>query len=77
MAENMRESSISLLEQQAGGRLLDIKLFRGNAEVITEEEIWEQIHSALLQEKRGAAKVTEWMDDPAIPVNVQEFLSSL
>lgn len=63
---------------QEGIDLVDFKCFRGDREDVSEKEIKEQIHAALMQRKMNRATIS---DSPpeigASRVNVREFLKGL
>lgn len=61
-----------------GVELVDFKCFRGDREDVTEADIKEQIHSALMQKRMDRAIVS---DDPPAPsvttINTKHFVEKL
>jgi hypothetical protein len=73
-----REEALSLLFEQPGVTVEDVKFFVGvSVQSATEEDVWGQIHSALLQERMGTATVTTNFKDLAVLVDAKAFLSGL
>lgn len=72
-----RETALSLLLEQPGVAVEDIKFFKGDASTFTSEEFWGEVHSALLQERAGTAEVTATPPGGAKLVDVAAVLNSL
>lgn len=75
-----KHNTTRLLSLLAGkhGRLTNIKFFRGDRDLVSAENIEEQMRSALVQKKSGRADVSEkFPDSETKPVDVQTFVSSL
>jgi len=73
-----KDAALSLLFERGGATIEDVKFFVGD-EVgsSTEEDVWGQIHSALVQERMGTATITTKFEDPAKLVDAETFLCSL
>jgi hypothetical protein len=68
---------IGLLFGQEGRSLENVKFFRGDRAVISEEEFCDQVHSGLLQRKMGRAKVSDGFCENSHSLNVEAFVSTL
>ena len=77
MTGSMKEAALGLLLDQKGAVVEDIKFFKGDADSFTVEELWGQVHSALMQERMGTATISNEFVDGAVLVDAQAFLASL
>ena len=77
MSISEREKLSSFLFDGSDRELLNMKFFRGTRDLVSPEELCEQVHSAFMQERMGKARVTEWLDLGVAKINVQEFLATL
>lgn len=78
MASNSkRDSALSLLFEQSGEKIVDLKFFVDSTKPKTENDLWDEIHSFLIEEKMGRAVVSKEYDDDAPEVNAVAFLNSL
>ena len=77
MAKHNKTALLSLLAGKHD-ELVNVKLFRGDKDLVTAEEIQKQMHSALLQARMGSASTSKhFPDSETMPVNVAEFVNSL
>jgi hypothetical protein len=74
---NVKDQVLSFLFDQEGVTLRNIKLLVGDNQIVTEDEIWSEMHSALVQERMGTADVSTVFDDNRPTVDVEKFLSTL
>jgi len=72
-----KERLMSLLFDRGGVVLRNIKFFRGERDLVTEEELCHQVHSALMQERMGRVVASAPQHDPAQTVNVRGFVAAL
>jgi hypothetical protein len=78
MTANEKDGLDALLFGTEGTELVDFKCFRGDREDISEDDIKEQIHSALMQKKMGRAMVSTTAPRPDVaPVSVSQFVRGL
>lgn len=78
MSEGHRkERLLALLFEQEGSTLVDIKFFRGDADVISEEELCAQVHSALLQRRTGIAKASKVFQEDPTAIDVAQFVAAI
>lgn len=56
MSEHEKDSLMERLYDRQSMKLLNIKFCRGSRDVITPEELRAESHSALLQDRTGAAR---------------------
>ncbi len=75
--QGKKAALITLLFGQEGSILENVKFFRGDREVVSEEEFCDQVHSGLLQKKMGRALVSESFDEDARLLNVGAFTATL
>lgn len=76
MAKHNMDGLLSLISGKRGGELVNIKLFRGDRELVCAEELENQIHSAAVQLQMGKAKVSaEFPDSPTEPRDVRALLA--
>lgn len=57
--------------------LVNVKLFRGLRDLVSQDDLCAQVHSAFMQKRMGKAKVTTELDTGVRKVNVREFVASL
>ena len=75
-----KHNTAGLLSLLAGkhGELVNVKLFRGDKDLVTAEEIEEQMRSALMQKKLGRASVNKhFPDSETAPIDVMALVNSL
>ena len=68
---------LTLLFEQEGKTLENIKFFRGERDVVSEDEFCNQVHSGLLQRRMGTAVVSDGFPEDERSLNVEEFVSTL
>ncbi len=77
MAKHNTEGLLSLIAGKHGN-LVNIKLFRGDRELVCAEELENQIRSAILQVKMGQADVScDFPDSKTAPRDIAELVASL
>jgi hypothetical protein len=60
------------------GELVNIKFFRGTQELISVEDLHQEVHSALVQREQNRAKVSkEPMVSTAPTIDVREYVAKL
>jgi hypothetical protein len=72
-----KDRMMSFLFGREGVVLRNIKFFRGDRELVSEEEFCHQVHSAVMQERMGKARVTPMFKDESPPISVREFIATL
>jgi len=78
MAEQRKKDRMmSFLFGREGVVLRNIKFFRGDRDLVTEEEFCHQAHSAVMQERMGKARVSPEFQDDTPTVSVRAFVSTL
>lgn len=79
MVANSKERLLSLLCDDSKVELLNIKFLRGDSPDLKAEELCEEVHSAILQIRAGAAETSERFEkDSELPkVDTQELASVL
>lgn len=77
MATREKERLISFLFERDDVCLINLKFFRGDRDVVSEEELCKQVHSAFLQEKMGRAIVSDRFQEEADTVDIREFIGTL
>ena len=68
---------MSVLFGRDGVVLRNIKFFRGDRELVSEEEFCHQAHSAAMQERMGKARVSPMFKDETPAIGVRAFISTL
>lgn len=77
MAKHNTEGLLSLIAGKRGN-LVNIKLFRGDRELVCAEELENQIRSAILQVRMGQADIADkFPDSKTDPRNIAELVASL
>jgi hypothetical protein len=73
-----RDALDVLLFGTDGTELLDFKCFRGDRPDVSEDEIRDQIHSAIMQKRMKRATISADPPRPDVPrTNVREFVQDL
>ncbi len=70
------EAAVAFLFGQPGETVEDVKFFAGKCQ-FSEDEFWEQVQSAQMQERLGTATITTVFEDSAPTVDARAFLLSL
>jgi hypothetical protein len=73
----VKEQVFAFLFDQEGVKLRNIKLFVGDKDNVTEDDILAEMHQAFIQERMGTAKVSTVFEDDRPTVDVEKFLSQL
>lgn len=77
MADDKKDATLALLFGQEGMTLENIKFFRGDRDVISEEELCAQVHSGLMQMRMGKADVSDSFLEESATVDVREFILTI
>jgi len=72
-----KDRMMSFLFGRKGVVLRNIKFFRGDRELVSEEEFCHQVHSAVMQERMGKARTSAMFQDDTPTVSVREFVATL
>ena len=72
-----KDRMMSFLFGREGVVLRNIKFFRGDRELVSEEEFCHQVHSAVMQERMGKARAIPMFKDESPTISVREFISTL
>ena len=77
MTEQGKKSALLSLLFGQDNSLVNIKFFRGEKDVVSEEEFCEQVHSALMQRHIGTAVVSDSFPEEARKRSAREFVSHI
>lgn len=72
-----RKKLLSFLFEGSGREVTNIKFFRGPRDLVSQEELCEQVHSAFMQKRMGKAVVAEELNCGIAKINVRDFLARL
>jgi hypothetical protein len=75
--QGKKAALVTLLFGQDGRTLENVKFFRGDRDLVTEEEFCDQVHSGLLQRKMGRAIVSESFTEEDRSLDVDSFVATL
>lgn len=77
MTKSDAEERLMSILFKDGFKLTNVKLFRGDSDEITEEDLCNEAHSGLMQELMGKARVSSTFEDNTPVVSIKEFISAL
>ena len=74
MTENRKDALLNLLFSDEGVELVNLKLLRGDAPDVSEDELCGEIHSAIIQTKTGLAEtLADFPEDKTHSVNLRDL----
>jgi hypothetical protein len=77
MSTREKERLMSFLFEREHVTLINFKFFRGDRDVVSEEELYKQVHSALFQERMGRASVSNRFEEETQKVDIRKFVQTL
>lgn len=77
MVEGRRKERVLSLLLAQEGELANVKFCRGDRASVTEDEFCQEVLSALMQHRMGAASVSQSFAEDARSTNVRSFVTAL